>query len=199
MQLVHIFILLLSLLDEVAAEHIRCEATALCILFWDHRRKSTAHRKYFRHDFEDHRCYPRSAPTFFIPIHSCIASLWLSTASCPFCIVKGTIVPFFFMLLDLLILSSSWNGPLVSWSKMPTDSTSTLQASSMLWSAPPLIKQPLLLSDWIKNWSVSHYALPNTKLLVTTECRKDVANVLVLTSLVHWRRCRQSSSKRASS
>ena len=189
------------------------------------------HPKYISHNFRRIRCYPRSTPTFFIPIRSHIAWLWLATAPCPFYIVKATVVSFLLMLRDVLILpfsststllpsfvkhaqiakskcadtsrsiscdySSSWNSLLLL--KMPMNSTSTSLASSMLWSTPLLTKQPLLLLDWTKNWSISHYALPNTKILVTTERRQDAANVLVLTSSVHRQICRPSSPKRASS
>ena len=197
-----------TLPDEVAARHIWCLQVMLslslnygstikcCVIFnfLDEvfiKHRPIAHPKYISHDFRRIRCYPRSTPTFFIPIHIRIAWLWLATAPCPFYIVKATVVSFLLMLRDLLILPFSSTSTLlpsfvkhaqtakkqVCWHlyiyfmrlfifmnslrllKMPTDSTSTLLASSMLWSTPLLTKQPLLLSDWTKNWSISHYAL----------------------------------------
>ena len=74
-------------------------------VFMKHR--PIAHPQYISHDFRRIRCYPRSTPTFFIPIHSRIAWLWLATAPCLFYIVKATIVSFLLMLRDLLILPFS--------------------------------------------------------------------------------------------
>jgi len=108
-QSVHIFILFLTLPDKVTARHIWClpvmlplspnyDSTIKCCVIFNFldevfiKHRLIAHPKYISHDFRRIRCYPRSTPTFFIPIHSRIAWLWLATAPCPFYIVKATIV-----------------------------------------------------------------------------------------------------------
>ena len=98
-----------TLPDEVAARHIWCllvmlpfspnyDSTIKCCVIFNFldevfiKHRPIAHPKYISHDFRRIRCYPRSTPTFFIPIRSHIAWLWLATAPCPFYIVKATIV-----------------------------------------------------------------------------------------------------------